>query len=124
MIPEIILPWPPKELSPNSTKDRRAATPIRQRYIRDCYLAAKAAGVGALSGPLHLSLTFCPPDRRKRDLDNMLAAVKYGLDGLSQAIGVDDSEWSLSLRKGEPGAFVIAQFMTAEERLDTPWERA
>jgi crossover junction endodeoxyribonuclease RusA len=45
---------------------------------------------------------FHPPDRRRWDLDNMLASVKSGLDGLADAIGVDDSFWTLSIAKGEP----------------------
>ena len=32
----------------------------------------------------------------------MLASIKSGLDGISQAIGVDDSKWSLTITKGDP----------------------
>ncbi|MBQ2263236.1 MAG: hypothetical protein II336_17980 [Loktanella sp.] len=49
---------------------------------------------------MHLSLTFCPPDNRRRDLDGMLGAFKAGLDALSDVMGVDDSRWALSIRKG------------------------
>ena len=47
-------------------------------------------------------ITFCPPCRRKRDLDNALASIKAGLDGIADVIGVDDSKWSLALAWGEP----------------------
>ena len=50
---------------------------------------------------LHLRITFHPPDNRRRDLDGMLSAIKSGLDGLSDALGVDDSKWALTIRKGE-----------------------
>lgn len=33
----------------------------------------------------------------------MLASIKYGLDGFSRAVGIDDSEWSLSIARGQPG---------------------
>jgi hypothetical protein len=38
-----------------------------------------------------LKITFYTPDNRKRDLDNLLAAMKPALDGMAQAIGVDDA---------------------------------
>lgn len=48
-----------------------------------------------------LNITFNPPDRRRRDLDNMLAACKAYLDGISDALGVDDSNFKLTIQKGE-----------------------
>ena len=49
-----------------------------------------------LSGSLNytgggLKITFFTPDNRKRDLDNLLAAMKPALDGMARAIGVDDA---------------------------------
>ena len=38
-----------------------------------------------------MKITFFTPDARKRDLDNLLAAMKPALDGMAQAIGVDDA---------------------------------
>lgn len=56
---------------------------------------------------LRVSLVFVPPDRRRRDLDNCLAACKAGLDGLADVLGVDDRHWSLVLAMGPgPGGFV------------------
>ncbi len=62
----------------------------------------------------HLDITFYPPDRRKRDLDNMLGAIKYGLDGIAKASGVDDYGWSLTISRGVPvdGGEVHIQFKT------------
>lgn len=64
----------------------RALLPVGKRWAKRC----------------HLAIQFCPPNRRKRDLDNMLASLKATLDGLSDAMGVDDSGWSLTLTRGEP----------------------
>lgn len=50
----------------------------------------------ASSEKVKVSLVFYPPDKRKRDWDNMLAACKSGLDGLADAMGVDDRNWELS----------------------------
>ena len=38
-----------------------------------------------------LQLMFFPPDKRKRDLDNMLARMKSGLDGFFDALEIDDA---------------------------------
>ncbi|MHB9879114.1 hypothetical protein ACSMXM_05570 [Pacificimonas sp. ICDLI1SI03] len=88
----ILLPWPPRELSPNSRKDRRWTTDIRTKFKSDCYLATKAANPSVHDdGPIALDITFRPPDNRKRDRDNMLSSTKYGLDSMAAAMGIDDS---------------------------------
>ena len=46
---------------------------------------------------LNVALVFHPPDKRKRDWDNMIASVKAGLDGLADALKVDDSKWRISI---------------------------
>ena len=94
----VILPWPPKELSPNARVHFRKKAAAVKTYKLDAYFSACAAGRQAGSS---VSITFNPPDNRRRDLDNMLASIKSGLDGIAAAIGVDDSKWSLTIRKGE-----------------------
>jgi len=89
-------PWPPSCLSPNSTKDRRSTTETRRNYK----MAWSAMARHKLRGT-HLDITFHPPDNRRRDLDNMLGSIKYGIDGLAIAMGVDDSVFSFTIRKGE-----------------------
>lgn len=53
-------------------------------------------------GPLSVSLTFHPPDARRRDLDNCLASCKAQIDGIADALGVNDSLWQIRLSMGEP----------------------
>jgi crossover junction endodeoxyribonuclease RusA len=69
---------------------------------------------------LRVSLDFRPPDRRRRDLDNLLASMKAGLDGLADALGVDDSRWRLAIEMGEPAAggcvCVTVEVLNAEEK--------
>ncbi|MBO9680940.1 MAG: hypothetical protein J7556_22160 [Acidovorax sp.] len=50
---------------------------------------------------LHLSLVFYPPSRRAFDLDNALARMKSGLDGLADVLGVDDRHWELTIKRAE-----------------------
>ena len=40
--------------------------------------------------PKTLRITFIHPTRRNHDLDNSLASCKAHIDGMSQALGVDD----------------------------------
>jgi crossover junction endodeoxyribonuclease RusA len=49
---------------------------------------------------LRVHMAFCAPDRIRRDMDNMIAAMKAGLDGISDAIGVDDHLWVLTVERG------------------------
>lgn len=97
----VLLPWPPAALSPNKRKDRRALTDVRRGYKNTAWALTLEARLDRAAGR-HLTITFLPPDRRRRDLDNMLASLKAGLDGLAIALGVDDSEFALTLRRGAP----------------------
>jgi crossover junction endodeoxyribonuclease RusA len=95
----VVLPWPPKELSPNARTHwaRKAAAAKMYRNLAHWSTVALGAKAGA-----SVSVKFSPPDLRPRDLDNMLASIKSGLDGIASAIGIDDSQWSLTITKGEP----------------------
>jgi len=112
------LPWPPPCLSPNSRKDRRGTTRTRKNYKGTWWAIAKAAKFQPTD---HLVITFHPPDKRARDMDNMLGAIKYGLDGLALAAGQDDSEWSLTIRKGAPRSPVgMVVVQAASSAVDIP----
>lgn len=94
---EIVLPWPPRALSPNArvhwSKKHRAA----KTQKRDAALLAQAAGYGRIDWPeagrLCVWVTGYPADRRRRDADNMLASIKHALDGIADVMGVDDSRF-------------------------------
>lgn len=88
---EVALPWPPSELSPNSRKHWRTKAKVAREYRRACYYAAKEARLSLPAGErIHLWLDFYPPNRIRRDDDNLLAAFKAGRDGLADALGIDD----------------------------------
>lgn len=93
----VILPFPDARLSPNRRSDRRRLTSVRQMARNSGYFATKDAGICVPDRtPLHLYLTFCPPDHRRRDIDNLLSASKSTLDGIFNALGVDDSNIRLT----------------------------
>ena len=104
----LTLPWPPKELSPNARLHWRAVAKAKKAYRAACGWTAKEQGARRIeAGKLHLTLTFVPPNRRAFDLDNALARMKSGLDGLADVLGVDDKHWSLSIARAEEiGGFV------------------
>jgi len=95
----VTLPWPPAELSPNSRPHWAAKSRAAKSYRHACATLTRQAGVLSLpDGRLHVTIEFVPPDRRHRDRDNMLASIKSGLDGLADALGVNDSRFDLTVR--------------------------
>lgn len=99
---ELTLPWPPAALSPNTRQHWSKLARAKKAYRAACAAQALAQGARRIKAErLHLSLIFYPPTRRSYDLDNALARMKSGLDGLADALGVDDSNWSLSIAKAD-----------------------
>ena len=94
------LPWPPQELSPNYRAHWTKTAKAKKRYRAACRAAGAAAGLAAIpegARDVFIALAFVLPDRRSRDLDNLLARMKSGLDGLADAMGVDDRHWRLAI---------------------------
>lgn len=106
----ISLPWPPRELNPNARVHWSVKARAFKAYRLECW-ATFAAFRSALRGRSAFSFTFHPPSKRRTDLDNCIASIKAGIDALSEITGVDDSEFSFTISKGEPrkgGVVVIA----------------
>lgn len=89
----VLLPWPPKALSPNARGHWSKRSRAAKSYRMQCFLMAKQARLVAPAGRILLALEFIPPTRRRRDDDNLLAAFKAGRDGLADALGIDDSQF-------------------------------
>lgn len=110
MLPlSLVLPWPPASLSPNTRQHWSRLAHAKKSYREACFYTVKSQGAKRLKAErLHVSLVFVPPTRRAYDLDNALARMKSGLDGLADALGVDDSLWTLtiSMAAGEVGGLV------------------
>ena len=86
----MILPWPPSSLSPNKRLHWAQKVKIKNSYKMACYALAKQHIPIIPQGNIHLDIVFCPPTRRGFDLDNALASLKAGLDGVAEAWGVND----------------------------------
>lgn len=112
----IVLPWPDKRLNPNSRAHRMAKYRVAKAYRETCRLQAKNVinqqgwNLKTLrehvegGGHLHLFLDFHPPNGRRRDDDNLVAAFKSGRDGLADALGIDDEHFRIHpvLRREHP----------------------
>ena len=96
------LPWPPAGLSPNVRQHWSKLARAKKAYRAACAWTAKEQGAQRIEAErLHLTITFVPPNRRAHDLDNCLARMKSGLDGLADVLGVDDKAWSLTISKSD-----------------------
>lgn len=105
----VILPWPPRALSPNARTHWRAKAPIAKAYKQACWALTLEAGVVVPDSPkLALWLDFVPPDKRHRDDDNIIAAFKSGRDGVALALGIDDKRFRCYpyVRDDQIGGFV------------------
>lgn len=97
---EVILPWPPKELSPNARLHWSKVAKAKKSYRQISWalgLEAKIQASRTGDDPIHLGITFFPPDRRGRDTDNMFAAMKAGLDGIADALQVNDKRFVFTI---------------------------
>ena len=101
----VALPFPPAKLSRNGSQgDYRGKASAAKAYRADCLIACQSA-VGSIDWlpdfPVMLELTFHAPDKRHRDLDNLLAMTKQGIDAIAEYIGVDDKHFEFTIRRGE-----------------------
>ncbi len=88
---KMLFPWPDSRLSPNKRIDRRALISVKQDIKSEAYFLTKQSDLCLLETDLQLKLTFCPPDKRRRDLDNLYATFKTYQDGIFEELRMDDS---------------------------------
>ena len=125
----VTLPWPPAECSPNSRAHWRKRHDI---VTAGKYIAYHATlrtldemgilvinDLGFWLKKLQATYEFCPPDKRRRDLDNFQARCKPYLDGICDALGIDDSQIKRSIQDWggvTDGGQVIITIEAMEER--------
>jgi crossover junction endodeoxyribonuclease RusA len=112
----ILLPWPHAKLNPNARAHWGERAKRSRTARKAAYYLAKVAGASApASGPVNLLIKFYPPDNRGRDMDNAIAALKPSLDGLADAMKVNDNrfrptfEWCASTKPGRVEIFIGGQ---------------
>lgn len=90
---EIVLPWPDRKLHPNSRPHWAVKAKATKSARGAAHLVALECGwhqVDWPDGDLFVWIDFYPPDRRHRDTDGLLSSMKAALDGIAQAMGVND----------------------------------
>lgn len=103
---QLTLPWPHRALSPNARVNLMQKARIFKREKYATMMLTKAAlqkvGIEKVTvkgglpdkkwrgGRVNIELICIPPVTRYHDEDNLLANCKAILDGISQAVGVDD----------------------------------
>ena len=115
MVTTIVLPWPPSVNSCWRTVNGRTMISKKGRaYKQAATRAVLAAGANKhLSGRLRVKLTAYPPDRRRRDIDNL---TKLALDSMQVAgVYLDDSqidELTIIRAEVEKGGVIVAEVET------------
>jgi crossover junction endodeoxyribonuclease RusA len=104
---KITLPWPDPRLSPNARIHWAAKSGPKKSARYDAMIATYGAlGCGlqaaraSLAGnePIPVGITFYPPDKRRRDLDNCIGSLKAAQDAVAAALEVDDSRFVTTYR--------------------------
>ena len=88
----LMFPFPDAILNPNKIAHwTKKASAKKTSKTAGYYLAKEKAVILDSEKRYIVKLVFCPPDNRKRDLDNLLASMKSALDGMCSGLGIDDS---------------------------------
>jgi crossover junction endodeoxyribonuclease RusA len=108
---EITVPYPPKELNPNTKLHWAAKMGYIKMYRGTCKSIAGESSHVLPDGDLVLDLEFFPPDNRRRDDDNMISSFKAGRDGIAEALELDDVRFQLRVRTRDkfPGGKVVVK---------------
>lgn len=100
---KVSVPWPHRDLHPNARVHHFTLARRRRAYRIGCGWEARAAGLSKIEvKALPVKITFHPPDKRRRDVDGLVASMKAAQDGIADVIGVDDHLWVPTYAMGEP----------------------
>lgn len=112
MVWQFMCSWPVSVLNPNNRAHWRKKSDAKAEQRKESKILALATIPPtarqslAENGRLKLSLQFIQPDRKARDLDNLIASCKALIDGVADATGVDDSKFRMEFdMESEPQKF-------------------
>lgn len=116
---KITLPWPPRSLSPNARCHWAARAKAAAKARQDARLMTQASGARQPGwAAARLVVALHPPRRPGRmNIDNAIAALKASLDGIADALGMDDSlfriEWPTTFGEVRKGGEVVFEIEAA-----------
>ena len=101
------LPFPDSHLMPNAA--RRLHWRTRAEYAKNYRMCGYVEAANAVrwdykppEGELSVKIVFHEPNKRARDLDGLLSAMKPSLDGIANALDVDDKRFNpITIERGE-----------------------
>lgn len=121
-----VLPWPSSALSPNTYAHHHYKARQKKAYRAEIgaevleQMLLMPTPVRIPDGDLALHLFFVRPTYRHCDLDNLIARMKAGIDGMCDALRIDDRRFkSLSGKLAawtEQPACVIVDITQLEEK--------
>ena len=115
----IKLPYPHKDLMPNrangkhwaQTKALKADAKLTAYFLTKSALAKQSVNIG---DTVALSITFVRSDKRCIDMDGLLSAAKHLLDGVAQALGIDDYKFNpITIKRAynPTGSFMMVEIL-------------
>jgi crossover junction endodeoxyribonuclease RusA len=122
----VTVSWPARPLWQNARvhwTNRSAATKLARSEARILTIAAKP---GKLTAPVRIIVRVYPPSRRRMDMANVIGALKASIDGIADALGIDDSQflirWPEAFEAPVKGGKVTFEIETGEtnEQRTTP----
>ncbi len=117
MLATVQLDWPSRTLHPNARKHWRELAKAKKQARSIAHWDAISNGVRTIEPrPLLVAMTFYCPDKRKRDLDGLISSMKASLDGIADALGVDDHHFRISAQKSDricPDGMVVVEISEA-----------
>lgn len=88
----IELPFPARVLFPNARPNWHVKAREVKLHRYWSYVATRAANVGEVAPKdvIEYRITYTPKTNRRRDEDGIISSCKSYLDGVAQALGIDD----------------------------------
>jgi crossover junction endodeoxyribonuclease RusA len=100
---KVIYPFPPNVLSPNARAHWSEIAKRKKQVRSDANYMTRVNQVKVSKDkPVMLSIVFRPATKARYDLDNAFARCKALIDGIADAIGIDDTHFTYQLARGEP----------------------
>jgi Holliday junction resolvase RusA-like endonuclease len=121
MIFEVTFPWPAKELNPNNNFHWSKVAKYKQKArIAAWGLAREMGATSKTFAPdcrINLDIFFYPPDKRIRDQDNMIASMKSTLDGLADALVINDFRFNVRIKVMQEVRGLVKIALSEESKL-------
>jgi crossover junction endodeoxyribonuclease RusA len=100
---KVIYPYPPNALSPNARAHWSEIAKHKKQVRADANYMTRINQVRVdPEKPVMLAITFRPSTKAAYDIDNAFARCKALIDGIADALKVDDRHFTYQLARGEP----------------------